>query len=313
MSLVISTEYTHATAPNADYPQGSFKNVSTPAGIDGTPLEKAWPNDLYGFFQRLLLDSGITPSGVPDTVLASDYFNALQNLLLKKGSLERPKFIYKDADEVYLNAGSYHHDGTKEQCVSWNSQLTVQLTGAAASTWYYLYIDDSAIVTAGSNLLTASEFIFSSTAPTWSDAKHGWYNGQDRCIFAALTDGSNNILEFFHNGERCLFADQIIEIQAWDVDTAWLDRILTAPSFTTQIEATLRSRGLTGALPYWRTKGQAGTVGHLYGVAGANSQDSWNNVSVITDSNQTIQFKYSLSDASTLDVFTEGWYFPEGM
>lgn len=80
MALVISTEYTHAQAPDTFYPQGSFKNVSTPDGIDGTPLEKAWPNDLYGFFQKLLLEAGITPSGVSDTVIASDYYDAALQL-----------------------------------------------------------------------------------------------------------------------------------------------------------------------------------------------------------------------------------------
>lgn len=77
MALVISTEYTDANPPDASYPDGSFKNVSAPAATDGTPLEKAWPNDIYGFLQKLTDDSGITPSGVPDTVVASDYYDSL--------------------------------------------------------------------------------------------------------------------------------------------------------------------------------------------------------------------------------------------
>lgn len=87
MALVISTEYTEAIAPSAEYPQGSFKDVSTPAGVDGTPFDKEWPDDIYGLLQRLLLDAGITPSGNADTVLNSDYFNALSALFSPKSSI----------------------------------------------------------------------------------------------------------------------------------------------------------------------------------------------------------------------------------
>lgn len=80
MGLRIATEYIEANVPDANYPGGSFKNTSTPGGVDGTPLEKAWTNDLQGFFQRLILEKGITVSDVPDTVVNSDYYDALIGL-----------------------------------------------------------------------------------------------------------------------------------------------------------------------------------------------------------------------------------------
>jgi phage-related tail fiber protein len=80
MALVISTEYTNANPPDAAYPQGSFKNSDTPTSRNGTPLEKAWPNDIYGFLQALLHGAGIVPSGNPDTAVASDYLTAMQAL-----------------------------------------------------------------------------------------------------------------------------------------------------------------------------------------------------------------------------------------
>jgi hypothetical protein len=80
-AIRIEDEYSDATPANADYPEGSFKNETTPGALDGTPFEKKWPNDIYGFFQKLLDVADITPSGDPDTVLASDYYDALITIL----------------------------------------------------------------------------------------------------------------------------------------------------------------------------------------------------------------------------------------
>jgi hypothetical protein len=69
-----------AEPADADYPEGSFKNASSPTAEDGSPLEKAWANDIYGLLQKIINAADITPSGVSDTVLASDYYNGLQRI-----------------------------------------------------------------------------------------------------------------------------------------------------------------------------------------------------------------------------------------
>jgi hypothetical protein len=64
--------------PSGAYPDGSFKNETTPGvSDDGTPVDDGWLNNREGFFQGLLALSGITPSGTPDTVLVFDYLKAL--------------------------------------------------------------------------------------------------------------------------------------------------------------------------------------------------------------------------------------------
>lgn len=80
MAVILSNIYTHAVPPSTDYPQGSFQNETAPFAADGTPLEKQWPNDIYGFLQRLLYQGGVVPSELPDTVPASDYLNAMSNI-----------------------------------------------------------------------------------------------------------------------------------------------------------------------------------------------------------------------------------------
>lgn len=63
--------------PSADYPQGAFKNRSSPTSQDGSYLEKDWANDWDGFFAALLTSAGITPNGNVDTASSSQYFDAL--------------------------------------------------------------------------------------------------------------------------------------------------------------------------------------------------------------------------------------------
>jgi hypothetical protein len=82
MALNLGTEYPSNTTPaDANYPYASAKNESVVGAKDGFPGEKAWFNDFLGFFQGLLTRAGITPSGNPDTVLASDYHDALDGII----------------------------------------------------------------------------------------------------------------------------------------------------------------------------------------------------------------------------------------
>ena len=55
--------------------------------------------------------------------------------------------------------------------------------GIANSTQAYIYIVPSG---------TTASAIFSSTAPTWSHAKQGYYNGNNRALWAIYKDGSGN-------------------------------------------------------------------------------------------------------------------------
>lgn len=66
--------YPSQTVPaDANYPHGSAQNITTPSDGTGTPWEKTLINDLFGFEQALLAEGGITPSGSPDTAVASQY------------------------------------------------------------------------------------------------------------------------------------------------------------------------------------------------------------------------------------------------
>lgn len=83
MAIRMEDEYTYATPADADYPGGSFLNDPTGAGTAGTPLEKAWADDLLGFRDAIMAAAGVGYSGAPDTAQASDALDALYALFVK--------------------------------------------------------------------------------------------------------------------------------------------------------------------------------------------------------------------------------------
>ena len=70
--------------PNNQYPYGSARNDQLPGDQTGTPRVASEVNDLLGFQQAILSESGKVPSGTPDNAQSSQYFDGLRALLLPK-------------------------------------------------------------------------------------------------------------------------------------------------------------------------------------------------------------------------------------
>ena len=224
----------------------------------------------------------------------------------------RALFEYNDDDEIYLSSGCYWHDGTIKRMVHWNSKLTYQFSSLAADDWSYLYLDDSAIVTADTNLLTASELTDSTTEPTWSASKGGWYNGNDLCIFAVLGDGSGDILEFVHANDFVTYTTSQVELSNYDLDASWENVTLTAPSYCTKINTLIRIEedGVTSV--HYRPNGSSGS-GIELGLVNASSTREAVIVDVVTDNSQIIEVKFSQGGSNEIHIKTNGWFFPIGM
>lgn len=78
MALNLQNKYPGRFDPvSADYPQGKFKNRSSPTAQDGSYMERDWLNDWAGFFGALLSGAGITPNGSVDTARSSQIYDAL--------------------------------------------------------------------------------------------------------------------------------------------------------------------------------------------------------------------------------------------
>jgi len=250
-----------------------------------------------------------------ETLTASDlnaeFDNILNNLAPSTtiGYSRRPPFTWKDADEIYIGAGVYEING---KLAYWDSKLTSDIGSPDVTDWYYLYLDYSAI-TSGT-AITTSELVWSNTEPAWSETYHGLYNGDDRCIFAVLTDGSSNIKEFFHEGDHVFFADLIISLGATATSTTWTDATLSAPKFTTLVSVCFQTQFVDNSQNFrWRTNGQTGAIGHNMGYAATNARGQYNSCVVLTDSNQKIEVKAVNAGTGTISVNTDGWVFPVGM
>lgn len=225
---------------------------------------------------------------------------------------QRAKFTYKDTDEIYIEPAVYQHNGTVDQLVYWNSQLTYTFLNLGTSDWSYLYIDDSAVVTADTNILTVSELIDSVTEPSWSAAKRGWYNGEDRCIFAVLTDGADHILQFFNNGEFVSFDSEIENRAAAALSDTPTDVTLSIPKFCTQAQVVFRSAySDVSSFGLWRTNGASGS--HTTTAITATADGSTVIDRVSTDSGQIIEVSHNAAGTNTMAVSVGGWYFPAYM
>ena len=78
MAIIPNALYPGQTAgTSAQYPQGKARDITTPGDGTGTPFVASLVNDIWGFLQSLLDADSASPSGSPDEVGASQYFDAI--------------------------------------------------------------------------------------------------------------------------------------------------------------------------------------------------------------------------------------------
>jgi len=170
-------------------------------------------------------------TNIADHVHGSDGVVAVDVTGNFPGYKQLGKMAWYTNTAITLQPSVIHHQGTTEQFIYWDSQLifTFGSSGSnptsanlTATAWQYLLIDDNAVVALGSNLITDAQLINTTTVPTYSVAKHGWYVGTSRCIAAFRTNASSQ-LESFHSIDQDTFS--------WDDHNA--DTILSAGAATT--------------------------------------------------------------------------------
>lgn len=241
------------------------------------------------------------------------------------GGEQRATFTYSDTDTITISPARYFHDGTTRQMCFWDSSITFDFgsggsnagsTDLAAEDWFYLYLDDSAIVTQASPELDADCFIAVTTEPSWSAAKHGWYSGSDRCIGAFYTNGSSQLYGFAHSGDLMHYGQDIAARTIGDLDATWTDVTMVAPVFATGVKATfvmLSSADTSQAIGYWRTNGSPNN-GFILGYSDYDfNYYITQTTDVVTDSSQVIEVKFSVAGDHEMAVYACGYYFPNGM
>jgi hypothetical protein len=114
--------------------------------------------------------------------------------------------VYKSSSEITVTAGSGRCNDTFWEITS---EIDVDLTGVlpAGEDFLYIYIDDS------TSSYPTPTIIGSTTEPSWSNSKIGWYNGNDRCIGVVWCDSYGNILQFQNNSNlECITYSAIKQV-----------------------------------------------------------------------------------------------------
>lgn len=240
---------------------------------------------------------------------AKGYVTTIRNLV----QMSRSQFTYSDADQITCAAAQYM---CKDKYCYWVSTLTTNATGAVggAESWY-LYLDYSAI-TSGT-AITASELIWSTTAPTFNTTYRQMMNGDDVCVFGLRTAANNSILKFYHDGGNYVeYSANIADLASTDIDLAFTDATLTIPNFGDNARANVIFGGwfnTSGGLAvYYRKNGGAATTNKV-GYVASGTINSYNSRSITVDATQKIEVAMSSSGDSQIEIYTEGFYLPSGM
>jgi hypothetical protein len=86
---------------------------------------------------------------------------------------------YDSDSACVVKVGSVFECNGATFLVSGTDETPTGYDDITVSTAFYLYYDES-----------EDEFIYSETAPTWSDSLQGWYNGNDRAFFSMYKDST---------------------------------------------------------------------------------------------------------------------------
>uniref|UniRef100_A0A6M3K095 Uncharacterized protein n=1 Tax=viral metagenome TaxID=1070528 RepID=A0A6M3K095_9ZZZZ len=210
--------------------------------------------DAGGYFSTATVEAVLQETGATVASLVASTHNA--------GMKNGFKLGYSGTSAITISGGMWAHSGTTNQHVYTTSQITFTLGAAGsngassnlgASEVHYIYIDDSAVVSAATRLLTAAEFVNSTTAPAYSHAKVGWYSGSDRCIGAILTNAASQVSSFITFGKHYYrYATPVVEftVAASGTTYAALNVSSSVPRFATMSRLQVWT-GTTNAYNYY--------------------------------------------------------------
>ena len=278
---------------------GISTDVTTVAGISGDVTTVA------GISADVTTVAGISDDVSTVADMGADSFQKV---------FRRSIFTYNGGDTAYtvkVGAGWYY---VKDKLAKWTSELTTgAIPSPVADTRYYLYLDYSGI-TSGTDI-TASELIWSSTAPTYSHTYQGWYNGDDLCIFYVRTNPSN-IYTFYHDGQDYVqLGNYRVILGGLAVSDSWIDAdaSIGMPAFSTRGNFFFDARYVDANGFLMARPNGSPSSGIFAGNIHTDSPRSGNTTQCFTDSSQIIEVSFSSPGSNTCYVYLIGWYFPEGM
>lgn len=237
----------------------------------------------------------------------------VQLIWMNRGFRSGMTMSYKDADEVYIDAGAVHIDnGTAENIYRSASQITKQLTSLSVSTMYYLYVKPP---TNGLSI-TATEIEYTSTAPTYSQAKRGYYHPTSttwRHIpgWVVRSNASSNILPFTIAGNTYRFSDSVVSLYEGGTPGAvWTDvTSLMALNWCIPIVSVIVLYTNASALLKARANGMAGD-GIYIGYVSSTSTSSFAEYAVPVDTSGIFEIGFNTGTTNAVSIRQQGFLFP---
>jgi hypothetical protein len=230
--------------------------------------------------------------------------------------ISRAQFDPISDTQFSITGGAYAHFGSVSQVLLINSTITHTITSPGTSRYQYIYLDDSAIVSAGTKIITGSEIINSPTPPTPSLTKKGLYNGEDLCIFAVYIDADGDIQAFSHVNDEVMFWSWVTILNQAQTASTDYTYTLIIPTFSRmgRISITSQTHSADGQM-YWRTHETVsvatGTI-TLFSFLAAEAASGGQFIAV-SDSSQQIVLRCNGGNISTVFVKQSSWFFPQGM
>jgi hypothetical protein len=241
------------------------------------------------------------------------------------GNFSRPTFSRSSSTRITMTPGFYVVAGTANRSVWWKENLIFVAGDAGtnpdsdplgADEVHYLYIAYSLIT---QNAITEDCMYNSLLAPTWSEAKGGWYLNNDRCIFSFNTNWLSDVEEFVHSGDYIMLPQGIVVDDYVVSDTNWrtVDCSAQMPGFARLgtfsgfLALTAHAAGQTIRV---RTKDYATGLGCSVLTAWSTDGGDTAHFNMIVNDSQEFEAKATTA-STTHEVSFQliGWHFPAGI
>lgn len=171
-------------------------NIATTGTIAGATLNTGQgANELYAMDQNVRTTDDVA---FKDVVASGKIIGAKGVVGL--GDIKGMLPTYVDTNGITISSGYCEANGKYYELTATTAQLETAVFNNGS--FIYLYIDDS------ESVAPTPTFVFSATAPTWSDSLQGWYNGDDRMICPLYCSAANAIQSFNKN----IISDKVVAI-----------------------------------------------------------------------------------------------------
>lgn len=311
----LNVNYTDLVADILGVPyEVSASSVALTGASSGNELRFVYVNS-----SGVMTSASTAPSGnyIPVAIVyvtAADIVSVTSVINYSKAAIgfpgiNRPTFkSYATAQFDLVGPGQYKVYGVGD--VWFTGTIAHTMTSLAASTMSYIYIDKSLL--AGQGPITDTELYDSTTAPTWSSTKGGWYNGDDRCIMALYGLSGSTYTQINHDGGDFVGYDApIVDRSATALTASPVDVALTIPAFAQKALITFIHTYVSSATyAYWRKNGSSNN--HITTRVTSVMVEDLEEVVVNTDSSQIIDVLGGAT-GTDLQIRTNGFYLGAGM